>query len=85
VPTASACSSSHANVVLTVNTFDSQAVACLERPWLLHKYYQPWRNVTLNGLALPRETVCRMREWTLPNAGQLKFDAVTYKVGREVV
>ncbi len=61
-----------------------QEASCRERAWSQHKFYLSWRNATLGGVPLLKEGLgARMREWTLPREGTLKFDFVSYKVRRE--
>jgi hypothetical protein len=53
----------------------------LEHPWTANRYLLSWRNATLNGLPLTAEGLMRLRELTIPAAGTLKLDYVTYRVG----
>lgn len=58
-----------------------QEHSALEHAWRSNKYLLNWRSATLNGLPLNKEGLMKIRDFTVPDAGTLKLDYVTYKVG----
>ena len=52
----------------------------MEYSWKGCKHYLNWRNAKLNGVPLSREGLMKLRDYTIPVTGTLRFDYVTYKV-----
>jgi len=59
----------------------AQAASTLERPWEKHRYFVNWRNAMFNGLPLAADCLSdKLRNFSIPDVGTLKFDYVSYQV-----
>eukprot|EP00879_Flechtneria_rotunda_P031964 GHRR01035097.1.p1 GENE.GHRR01035097.1~~GHRR01035097.1.p1 ORF type:complete len:137 (-),score=19.79 GHRR01035097.1:149-559(-) len=47
---------------------------------LTHRYYQSWRNATLNGVSLRDSAILQLQQYAMPPTGSLKLDYVSYQV-----
>ncbi|GLI64025.1 hypothetical protein VaNZ11_007186 [Volvox africanus] len=55
-----------------------QLASALENSWLENKYYINWLNASFNGHPLDRPGLTHIRDYTLPGAGVLRLDYVSY-------
>ncbi|KAG2501181.1 hypothetical protein HYH03_000996 [Edaphochlamys debaryana] len=56
-----------------------QLASALERSWQENKYFINWLNASFNGQPLDRAGLTRIRDFTLPGAGVLRLDYVSYE------
>lgn len=57
----------------------AQVASALEHSWAEDKYYVNWLNAQLNGQPLDRQGLMRVCAFTLPQAGVLRLDYVSYR------
>ncbi|GIL94432.1 hypothetical protein Vretimale_623 [Volvox reticuliferus] len=55
-----------------------QLASALENSWVENKYYVNWLNASFNGQPLDRPGLTHIRDYTLPGAGVLRLDYVSY-------